>query len=366
MLPIFNTFISPKAVQLAQSVLSSNFLSEGRLVSDFETQLSEQLGILSPVAVNSGTAALHLAVILAGVKSGDEVILPAQTFIATGLAIKYVGATPVFADIDYLTGNISADSIKSKLTRRTSAIIVVHWAGLPCEMDQIIRIGRENSLPIIEDAAHALGARYKESPIGTISDFTCFSFQAIKHLTTGDGGAVACKKEGFATLARNLRWFGIDRAKSPMSLLGERVYNATELGFKYHLNDYSAALGIANLEGFKTRQARLSHIASSYDKHLSNTPGLTLWDRPTDRVSANWLYGMHVERRDDFVRAMKSRNITASVVHQRIDRNKIFGGLQEDLVNQEKFDATQIHIPIHNAVSDDDINHVISSIKKGW
>ena len=366
MIQIFNTFISPKAGDFVQSVLTSTFLSEGRLVSDFETQLSEELGILNTVAVNSGTTALHLALILAGVKPGDEVILPAQTFIATGLAIKYVGATPIFADIDYMTGNISVDSIKSKLSERTSAIIIVHWAGLPCDMDQIIRIGRENSLPIIEDAAHALGASYKQTPIGAISDFTCFSFQAIKHLTTGDGGAMACKNGGFAAKAKKLRWFGIDRANSSVSLLGERVYNATEIGFKYHLNDYSAALGIANLEGFKARQARLSHIAKSYNEHLSNTPGLKLWDRPTDRVSANWLYGMHVERRDDFVRAMKSRNITASVVHQRIDRNKIFGGLNEDLVNQEKFDATQIHIPIHNAVSDDDINHIVLSIKKGW
>ncbi len=366
MIPIFNTFISPKAGKLVSSVLNSSYLSEGKLVSDFESQLSEQLGLLHPVALNSGTSALHLALILAGVKPGDEVILPAQTFIATGLAIKYMGAIPVFADIDYMTGNISVDSIKSKLSERTSAIVIVHWAGLPCDMDEIIRIGKENSVPIVEDAAHALGASYKQTPIGAISDFTCFSFQAIKHLTTGDGGAVACKNEAFVDTAKKIRWFGIDRGNSPMSLLGERVYNAIEIGYKYHMNDYSAALGIANLENFKDRQARLSYIANYYGEHLSNIPGLTLWDRPSDRSSANWLYGMHVEKRDDFVRAMKSRNITASVVHQRIDRNVILGGFQAGLVNQEKFDATQIHIPIHSAVSDIDMHHIVSSIKEGW
>ena len=366
MIPIFNVFVSPKAGAFVQDVLTSTFLSEGKLVSDFEAQLSTQLGISHPVAVNSGTTALHLALILAGVKPGDEVILPAQTFIASGLAIKYIGATPVFADIDFSTGNISVESIKSKLSSRTAAIMVVHWAGMPCDMDEILGIGNQYSLPIIEDAAHALGARYKGKAIGALSDFTCFSFQAIKHLTTGDGGAVACKKEEDVARAMKIRWFGIDRENSPMSPLGERVYNATEVGYKYHLNDYSAALGIANLERFEDRQKRLTNIAKYYCDHLANTPGISLWNRPNDRVSANWLFGMHVERREDFVRAMKSRNVTTSVVHQRIDRNQILGGLQHDLLNQKNFDETQIHIPIHGALSDADVERVVLSIKEGW
>ncbi len=366
MIPIFNTFISPKAGEFVQNVLTSTFLSEGKLVSDFESQLAKQFDILPPVAVNSGTSALHLALILAGVKPGDEVILPAQTFIATGLAIKYMGAIPVFADIDYMTGNICIDSIKSKLSERTAALMIVHWAGMPCDMDEILSIGTQYSLPIIEDAAHALGAYYRGVAIGALSDFTCFSFQAIKHLTTGDGGAIACRKEEDVSKAKKIRWFGIDRAKSPMSHLGERVYDATEVGYKYHLNDYSAALGIANLEGFSERQSRLLQISDYYSSHLANVPGIKLWTRPNDRVSANWLYGMHVERRDDFVRAMNSRKITASVVHQRIDRNQILGGLRHDLVNQEKFDETQVHIPIHGAISDEDLDCIVSSIKKGW
>ncbi len=349
-----------------QHVLASTFLSEGKLVSDFEGKLSKDLEIWQPVAVNSGTSALHLALILAGVKPGDEVILPAQTFIATGLAIKYVGATPVFADIDYATGNICVDSIKSKLSERTAALLVVHWAGMPCDMDEIIKIGNQHSLPIIEDAAHALGARYKGTAIGALSDFTCLSFQAIKHLTTGDGGAVACKKEVDAEKAKKLRWFGIDRDSSPISHLGERAYDATEVGFKYHLNDYSAALGIANLEGFAERQAHLTNIANYYTNNLYDTPGIKLWSRPNDRVSANWLYGIHVERRDDFVRAMKSRKITTSVVHQRIDRNQLFGGLQLDLINQQKFDETQIHIPIHSGLRVSDVEYIVASIKEGW
>lgn len=366
MIPIFNTFISPHAGEYVQKVLTSTFLSEGQLVSSFEDELSKQLNISNPVAVNSGTSALHLALVLAGVKPGDEVILPAQTFIATGLAIKYCGAIPVFADIDYMSGNISAGSIRSKLSARTSAIIVVHWAGMPCDMKEILHIGKEHSLPIIEDAAHALGASYNSKAIGTLSDFTCFSFQAIKHLTTGDGGAIACKKEEDFLRAKKMRWFGIDRSASPMSFLGERTYNATEIGYKYHLNDYSAALGIANLEGFKARLKKLANIAQYYSTELSNVPGIKLWSRPSNRISANWLYGLHVENRDDFIRAMKSRNITSSVIHQRIDRNQILGGIQENLPSQEKFEKTQVHIPIHDAVSDSELVHIIASIKIGW
>jgi perosamine synthetase len=365
MINMFSTYIAPDAHEYLGRVLTSTMVSEGERVKSFESELTRELGIINPVAVNSGTSALHLALILAGVQAGDEVILPAQTFIATGLAILYQGAVPVFCDIQYETGNINPESIKSCITERTRAIMVVHWGGLPCDMDEIAEIASENNIPIIEDAAHALGATYKSSPIGAISDYTCFSFQAIKHLTTGDGGLVASKDLASYSEARALRWFGIDRANSPMSILGERIYDLDKIGFKYHMNDYSAALGLANLPSFKNRLDRLRNIDSIYRSRLSNVPGLKLFDRPMDRESACWLFGIHVDRRADFMAMMSDKNIATSVVHQRIDKNSIFKG-RNILNNQELFDESQVHIPIHFDLTDDDIELIIQTIQSGW
>jgi perosamine synthetase len=365
-IPIFNTYISPKARVQVAKVLDSTLLSEGKLVKEFEEKLSSNLGLLHPIAVNSGTIALHLALVLAGVKPGDEVICPAQTFVATALVIAQEKAIPVFADIQYETGNIDPRSIEQKITRKTKAIVVVHWGGYPCDMKEINKIAKKHHLQVIEDAAHAIGATYEGKPIGSISDFTCFSFQAIKHITTGDGGAVCVRKVSLAKKAITRRWFGIDREGARPSILGERIYDIKEVGYKYHLNDYAAALGIANLENFKKRLARRRMIAKRYRQALSKIAGIALFKEEKNRESAYWLFGFHVERREDFIRTLKSAGITASVVHLGIDHNSLFGGKQKNLIEQRRFDQTQIHIPIHDALSNADVEHIIHTINKGW
>ncbi len=365
-IPVFNTFINNGAAEKVSQVLASTFISEGAAVKEFESRLQTELGLLHPVTLNSGTAALHLALVLADVKEGDEVIIPAQTFVATGLVVLQQKAVPVFADIDYSTGNISTASIKEKITAKTKVIMPVHWGGYPCDMDEIGAIASQHNLVVIEDAAHALGAQYKGKKIGAISDYTCFSFQAIKHLTTGDGGAISFTENKNADRAVVKRWFGIDRNNAALSILGERRYNIEALGFKYHLNDYAAALGLANLDGFAERLAKRKKIAALYDKELAAVNGIHLFRYKADRESAYWLYGIHVEQREKFILALKDKGITASVIHQRIDRNSVFGGLRNDLQQQEKFDASQIHIPIHDAVTEEQANYIIDTIKAGW
>lgn len=365
-IPIFSTYIHPSAYEKVRTTLDSTFLSEGDLVREFEREIARDLGLNNVAALNSGTSALHLALVLAGIKPGDEVICPAQTFVATALVVLQERAVPVFADIQYDTGNIDPESIRSKITGKTRAIIAVHWAGYPCDMDEIHKIAQENNLIVIEDAAHALGATYRGRPVGSLSDFTCFSFQAIKHLTTGDGGALCCNKTSEMERALSLRWLGINRAESRPSLLGERIYDIREAGYKYHMNDYAAALGLANLEGFSERISRRRRIAERYRNELGDVPGLRLFESKPDRQSAYWIFGLHVERREDFVRAMQKHGITASVVHQRIDHNSCFGGVREDLVNQARFNETQIHIPIHDSLTESDIAHIIDTIQKGW
>jgi perosamine synthetase len=361
-----NTYISEKSIKLATDVLRSTYVSAGKLADKFEKELENQLKLVNPVTLNSGTSALYLALAVAGVKPGDEVIIPAQTFIATGLTVLMHYATPVFADIQLKTGNISPDAIRQKITDKTRAIIPVHWAGYPCDLDEINDIAREYGLAVIEDAAHALGASYKGKPIGAISRFTALSFQAIKHLTTVDGGALCCLNSNDAYQARRRRWFDIDRENTKPSILGERVYDAEKVGYKCHMNDLSAAIGLGNLEDFPSNLKRRIEIAAIYNKELRNVPGLQLLEYKNDRECAYWLFTMLVEHRIDFIKKLKEREIPTSVMHQRIDNNTVFGGITQGLVNQEKFNDLQVAIPVHNALTNEDVRLIVDTIKAGW
>lgn len=365
-IPIFHTYIHPSAKESVSRILDSTFLSEGDEVKKFEKKLEDTFKFSNCVSVNSGTSALHLALVLAGVKEGDEVILPAQTFVATGLVIIQQKAIPVFADIDYDTGNISVESIKEKITSKTKAIIPVHWGGYPCDMDEINLLAKKHGIAVIEDAAHALGATYKNKSIGSLSDYTCFSFQAIKHLTTGDGGAITSNSENAYNDAITKRWFGINRHHSPLTELGERDYNIKELGYKYHLNNYAATLGIANLNDYSQRLKKRIDIALFYKKELESLKEIKLFNYKNDRQSAYWLFGFHIEKRSNFIRLLKEKGITASVIHQRIDRNNIFGGINTSLINQTRFDETQIHIPIHDGIDKEKAKYIIDTIRAGW
>lgn len=362
----FTTHISQKVKGKVNEVLDSTFVSAGEIAEQFEDALSENLGLANPVSVNSGTSALHLALAVASVRLGDEVVLPAQTFVATGLVILMQSATPVFADIQYGTGNIDPKSIREKITEKTKVIMPVHWGGYPCDMDEINSIGEEYNIAVIEDAAHALGATYKGKPIGSISRFTAFSFQAIKHLTTGDGGALCCLNEKDYNNAINRRWFGIDRANSKPSILGEREYDIDAVGYKYHMNNLAAAVGLENLENFPENLKRRREIASRYRDELKNVPGLKLLSYRNNRESAYWLFTLLVERRVGFIEKLRERGIPSSVVHLRIDHNSVFGGITPDLPNQEKFNEDQVAIPVHSGLSDEEVGQIINCIKRGW
>lgn len=357
--------MDPKALENISETVKTTFISEGKMVKKFEESLEDYLSIKNLFAVNSGTSALHLALVLAGVDQGDEVIIPSQTFIATGLAVLMQKATPVFADCLYEDGNIDPKSIESLITSKTKAIIPVHWAGRPCAMDEINAIAKKHNLKVIEDAAHAVGAKYNGTSIGAVSDFTCFSFQAIKHLTTSDGGAVVCLDHDKYLEGRRRRWFGLDRLNSKVSFLGERDCDVTELGFKYHLNDYAAAMGLANLDGLNDRINKRAGIVKAFDEAVSSNTKLTPFLRSDEKCeSAHWLYGIHTESRDEFITFMKDREIPTSVVHQGIDRFGIFKDFQRELPVQRKFDETQIHLPLHDSLNDEQVQHIILALKE--
>jgi len=363
---MFKPYVNDKAIENVCKVLRSGWVGEGPIVKEFEDKIGATVGTRYPVCVNSGTSSLHLAVLLAGVSSGDEVITTAQTMLATSTAILMAGAKPVYADIEYETGNIDANDIARHITDRTRAILVVDWGGYPCDLDDILEVAKKYNLVVIEDAAHALGAKYKGKLVGSVCPITCFSFQAIKHLTTGDGGLICLSSQEMYERAVRLRWFGIDRFKRKPSVLGEPEWNVTELGFKYHMNDIAAAMGLGNLEDLDKILSRRRAIVKMYRSNLGQVNGVQLFERKLDRDSADWLFTIHVDHREEFCKMMTANGIMASVVHLRIDRNDLCGGIRQDLPNLQKYTETHVSLPLHPHLTDQDVERVICAIKSGW
>ena len=360
---LFETTVTTTAKEYVNNVLDSTWLNEGKYVRLFEDRL-KRLGFLNPVTVNSCTSALHLCLRVLGIGPGDEVILPAQTFLATGMVVLQAGAIPIFADIDPQTGNISPQSIQNKITNKTKAIIVVHWGGLSCQMEEINKIAKE--IPIIEDAAHAFGGDYQNAFIGTnrFSDFSCFSFQAIKNMTSGDGGLICVKDSNYFEKLRKMKWFGFDRDSMQRRFEGDRVPTVDDVGYKYNMNDIAGALAFGNLDGYMDRLKKRREIASLYRKEIRSN-GVQFLRIDQNCGHAYWVFTMLVEKRKEFIQMMKDSGIPVSVLDRRIDEHPIFN-LTPNLLGQELFDEMQISIPVHHKLEFDQIDHIISTINKGW
>ena len=363
---MFESSISEAAVKQAAACMQSGWISEGKAVAAFEKEFARRFELSHALALNSGTAALHLALLGANVGPGDEVITTAQTFVATAMAVLYVGAKPVFADLVPGGPNIDPGDIEHRVTPLTKAIVVVHYGGYPCDMNEILTVAERHGLVIIEDAAHALGATYRGRPTTSFGDFGIFSFQAIKQLTTGDGGMLVCADEDRHREALRRRWFGIDRERRAVSELGEPEWDIAEIGYKYHMNDIAASLGLAQLESFEAAQGRRRQLNRRYRDRLAAVAGLELLDERSDRESACWLFTVRVERRVDFVRALRGRGIEAAAWHRRIDAHSVFGGLRPDLPNLATFDQTQVAIPLRESLSDGEVERIIDAVTSGW
>ncbi len=362
---LFHPYIPPDAAQKVAEVLSTRWIGQGPLVDRFESEFSDFIGGTNCLTVGSGTDALHLAYLLAGVQSGDEVICPVFTCTATNLPLLYIGATPVFADIDPLTMNISVDSIRSLITDKTKAIVTVDYGGLPCDYEPIMRIAEEFGLLVIDDAAHALGAKYRNKNIGSIADFTTYSFQAIKHITTGDGGMLAIKNPALLEKGKRLRWFGIDRVAK---LGGIWANDITEVGYKYQMTDISAAMGLAGLGKIDEVLSHRKHLLDLYFAELNNIPGLSNVGKyqNVDYEHAAWLHTVVVENRQGLQEKLKVHNIESGQVHYRNDMYSVFGGRRDYLVNMDFIEAKYLVLPIHMKVTEENILRICKLISAGW
>ncbi|MHB9004822.1 MAG: DegT/DnrJ/EryC1/StrS family aminotransferase [Coriobacteriia bacterium] len=366
MIRMFEPTVSETAVQRVSDCLRSGWIGEGKGVRAFEEAFSRKFGLPISLALNSGTAALHLAMLGAGVGPGDEVITTAHTFVATAMTVLQVGAVPVFADLMPGGSNIDPADVERRIGPQTKAIVIVHYGGYPCEMDEFRSIAASRGVALIEDAAHALGATYRSEPVGAFGDFAAFSFQAIKQLTTGDGGMLVCADENRHREALKRRWFGIDRERRVPSELGEAEWDIREIGFKYHMNDIAASMGLAHLETFDAAQQKRRELNVRYRRELANVGGLRLLEERSDREGACWLFTVLVENRLDFVRAMHSRGIEAAAWHRRIDAHSVFGGRRTDLPNLEAYDEAQVSLPLRDTLGDDEVERILGAVREGW
>lgn len=362
MIPIVKPFIPSKEelFPALEEILYSGYIAEGEKVYEFERQFGQYIQNPHALSLNSGTAALHIALIMAGVKEGDEVISTVLTAEPTNVTIKLVGAKVVWADVDIRTGLLDPASIREKITGKTKAIMVVHYAGMVADITAIKQISAEFNIPVIEDAAHALGATYNNKPLGSHSPYTIFSLQAIKHMTTVDGGFLCLNNKEAHDKGRLLRWFGLDKSKPRLE------NDITEPGYKYHMNNVNATIGLVQMKHVERIVGEYIANGQYFDLHLQNIPGVELLHYYPGSTPSYWLYTMKVERRADFVAHMNANGISASELHLRNDRHSLFNESKAELPAFDAFYEKMVHLPCGWWLTTADREHIVDTIKKGW
>lgn len=362
----WSAFVPDNAIDELAKVLKSKWLNTGKKEGELRVKACRKWGLSHCVAVNSCTSALRASLAMLGIGSGDEVITTPYTFIATNTAILEQGAIPVFADIKYDDLNIDPKSIELNITPKTKAIIVVHYGGNSCDLDEIRKIGRNYKLPIIEDAAHAMGSKYKGKYIGALGEVVCFSFQAVKIITSGDGGLIATTKNSYYQKLKKIIWYGVDREAKKNDLIDPLPENfrGDLLGFKYNMNDITATLAAIGLDHFEEPASRRLAIGERYRKELSGCPGITLLKYYKDRTPNYQIFPIHVENRLQFAKYMRKKNIVVNINNRRNDIYPIFGGKRSNLPMTELADQDVILLPIHADLTDNQIDYIIKCVQK--
>lgn len=359
-IPLFKVFMPETVLEPLSKVLFSGYIGEGPRVEEFERALAPWFGNENVLALNNGTSALQLALRLSDVGFGDEVISTAMTCSATNEPILAMGAKIVWADIDPWTANIDPTEVARKITPKTKAIMCVHWGGYPCELDELKAIAAEHGIKLIEDACHALGSTYHGKPIGSHSDFACFSFQAIKEMTTIDGGALVCKSKADCERGRLLRWYGIDRKAKRKDLRCEA--DIVEYGYKFHMNDVTATIGLEQLKYVGETIKKYRSNAARYDQAFKGLEAVKPLRHKNDRSSAYWLYTIRVKDRLRFMKHMKAKGITVSQVHARNDTHSMFKDFKAELPGVDEFNSEQVCIPVGWWLTEENLTCIIDAV----
>jgi perosamine synthetase len=374
-LPFHVPDLGEEEIAAVVEVIQSGWLTTGIKVKQFEEQFAAMIGTRHAIAVNSCTAALHLALEAIGVSEGDEVIVPTMTFAATAEVVTYLKAKPVLVDCTGDSLNIDPERIEKAITPRTKAIIPVHFAGHPCEMEAIGTIAQAHNLCVIEDAAHALPARYRGRMVGAISDITCFSFYATKNITTGEGGMIATNDAVVAARVRTMSLHGLSRdAWNRYTAQGSWYYEILYPGFKYNLTDIAAALGLAQLKKCERFWKARDRIAGLYDEGFSDIPEIT---RPhvAPHIQHAWhLYVIQLELdrlsigRNEFIKRLQDARIGCSVhfipLHLHPYYRDAYGYHPTDLPRANEVYQRIVSLPLYPRMTDADTDRVITVVRK--
>jgi perosamine synthetase len=373
-LPYSRQSIDDDDVQAVVDVLRSDWLTGGPKVDEFEHAFASRVGAKYAVSFSSGTAALHGAAFAAGLRPGDEAILSPLTFVATANCVLYQGARPVFADVSSDTLNVNPERVVERITPKTRAILPVAYGGHPADLDAILGIAEQHGLTVVEDACHALGAKYRERRTGSIAHMSVFSFHPVKHITTGEGGMVTTDHPDFAESLRRFRNHGISSDARQRHVSGQWQYEMIVLGYNYRLTDIACVLGISQLKKLEPNLARRRAIASRYTAAFSGIPGVVA---PVVRedVSPAWhLYPIRLDiarlgaDRDQMLHALRAENIGASVhympVHLHPYYRDQFGFVSGEYPVAEAAYERLISLPMFHGMKEQDVEDVIAAVKK--
>ncbi|MFH1710128.1 MAG: DegT/DnrJ/EryC1/StrS aminotransferase family protein [bacterium] len=364
MIPVSKPSIGKEELAAVKKVFDSGWLGMGSSVKEFEDKISKFLGSSTVIAVNTGTTAIHLALDALGISKNDEVIVPSLTFVATIQAITATGATPVFCDIEPNTLNIDVKDVERKITSRTKAVIPVHYRGLPCDMDALISVTKKNNIRIVEDAAHAFGSRYKGKPVGSFGDVTCFSFDPIKVVTCGEGGAIAIRDSSLASLIQKKRILGIDKDTwSRYKHERSWFYDVLVPGYRYHMSNINAAIGLVQLKKFKKLNAKRIKIAKRYDRELGKISGLELLKTGYKDI-AFFMYIIKVKKdRDALMKHLKESGIDSGIHYIPSHLFTLYKGFATKLPATEKVWEEILTLPLYPDLTATDQTKVINAIK---
>ncbi|MDA2936668.1 DegT/DnrJ/EryC1/StrS family aminotransferase [Acidobacteria bacterium AH-259-A15] len=366
MIPVQRPSLGEEELNAIGKVFESRWLGMGSTVKEFEEELKRFLGVKHVIAVNTGTSALHLALDAIGVGEGDEVIVPSLTYVASVQAILACGARPVFCDVQADTLNMDPADVARRATVRTRAIMPVHYAGLACEMDEILDIAREHNLRVVEDAAHAFGSTYKGRKVGTLGHVTCFSFDPIKNITCGEGGAVVTDDDGLAKQVVVKRILGIDK-DTCSRYRKERswFYEVVTLGYRYHMSNINAAIGLAQLKKFDAFLQRKREIVKRYDEAFLDVDGLKLVNHDLDEMSPFfYVTRVRADRRDDLMEHLKENGVGSGVHYIPNHLQPFFAKYRIELPVTEKVWQEIITLSLYYEISDEDVERVIQLVRE--
>lgn len=366
-------YIGEAEVEEVARSLRSGWLGTGPKVAQFERDFAAYTGTEHAAACNSCTAALHLSLVALDLKPGDEVITTPLTFCASVNAIIHAGATPVLADVDPVTMNIDPEAVREKITPRTKAVVPVHFAGRPCDMDALLGLCDEHGLKLVEDCAHAIETQYKGKHAGTFGDFGCFSFYVTKNVVTGEGGMVLAKSQTDIERIKILGLHGMSAdAWKRFSDEGYKHYLVVEAGFKYNMMDIQAAIGIHQLKRVEECLVRREEVWKQYNEVFASLPVTTPAPAEADTVHARHLYTLLIDEgrcgvaRDDFLTRMTRQNIGVGVHYLAVPEHPYyqerFGWKPEDTPNAMRIGRQTISLPLSAKLAEDDVRDVIEAV----